>query len=77
MVGGLGEDVGSGAAGEGERVEAGFGERELEAADDFDDALGGGLGDFAGAEDFLKLRAEQLGIEDFIKLTQTAQNKYG
>ena len=33
--------------------------------------------DFSSVEHYLKLRAEQLGVEDFLTLTQIAQNQYG
>lgn len=57
-------------------VKSCFGNRRKNLKNSLSNTIFGNY-DFAGAEDFLKLRAEQLGIEDFIKLTQTAQNKYG
>ncbi|KAB2842941.1 MAG: ribosomal RNA small subunit methyltransferase A, partial [Melioribacteraceae bacterium] len=57
-------------------VKSCFGNRRKNLKNSLSNTIFGNYG-FAGAEDFLKLRAEQLGIDDFIKLTQTAQKRYG
>lgn len=57
-------------------VKSSFGNRRKNLKNSLSNTIFGNY-DFAEADDYLKLRAEQLGVEDFIKLTQIAQKQYG
>lgn len=57
-------------------VKSSFGNRRKNLKNSLSNTIFGNY-DFTEADEYLKLRAEQLGVEDFIKLTQIAQKKYG
>ena len=57
-------------------VKSSFGNRRKNLKNSLSNTIFGNY-DFAEADEYLKLRAEQLDVGDFIKLTQIAQKQYG